>query len=404
LIGVVQSSLTASLTLAPYRTLTPFVFAIAALLWMARHRVVSIASGLRLSAGQAAHTQLVPGRLQLPISGGLVVLALVLVPALLSAYWIQVSTSVVIYIVVALGAGVLMGRVGLVSLCQVALLAVGGWVALRIGYATSLPFPVVLLCAGLVTAFLGVIVGLPALRLSGVYFALITLMAAGAITAVLTQINFPNGAGGFSGYSASRGGASLLRAPAIATSVGPYFRYVLVASAILFVFTVWHVRSKPGRAWAAMRQSEPAALATGINVTLYKLWAFALAAFITGVAGGLLAASAGGLSTYAFPTQNSITLLAVVLMGGMYSLSGAVIAGLLSQLLPALLTNWGVSSDVLLIVFGVGVLQVLATAPGGLAVQVPHDLSRLVRAVRGRGRSATRHAGEAPLPRGALKP
>jgi branched-chain amino acid transport system permease protein len=84
-----------------------------------------------------------------------------------------------------------------------------------------------------------------------------------------------------------------------------------------------------------------------------------------------------------FPTQDSITLLAVVLMGGVYSLWGALVAALLLQLLPALLHNWGVSADWLTILFGVGVIQVLTTAPGGLADQVPKDLARLRRLVLG---------------------
>ena len=102
---------------------------------------------------------------------------------------------------------------------------------------------------------------------------------------------------------------------------------------------LWHVRGRPGRAWAAIRQSEPAALAAGVNITLYKLWAFALASFLTGVAGGLLAAQVGKLYTYQFSTQDSILLLAVVLMGGIYSLWGAVVAGLFMKFLPALLES-----------------------------------------------------------------
>src|SRR5262249_16134801 len=132
-----------------------------------------------------------------------------------------------------------------------------------------------------------------------------------------------------------------------------------------------------GRAWAAIRESESAALSAGVNTTRYKLWAFALAAFMTGVAGGLLGASAGALTPLQFPTQDSIVLLAVFLMGGFYSLWGAVVAGLLVRLLPALLDSWGVSYFLLLGLFGIGVLQVLATAPGGLVEQVPKDLARL---------------------------
>jgi branched-chain amino acid transport system permease protein len=130
-----------------------------------------------------------------------------------------------------------------------------------------------------------------------------------------------------------------------------------------------------------MRQSEPAALAAGVNITTYKLWAWALASFVTGVAGGLLAGSVGKLYTYQFPTRDSILLLAVVLMGGIYSLWGAVVAGVLMKLLPALLDTWGANPNLLLILFGVGVLQVLLTAPGGLAMQFPKDMARLGRAL-----------------------
>ena len=98
-----------------------------------------------------------------------------------------------IYSIVTLGLGLLIGRVGMVSLCQFVLLAVGAWVALRLDYATSIPFPVLVLIAGLVTGVIGTLIGLPALRLSGLYLALITLMAAGAITVVLRIAQFPNG-------------------------------------------------------------------------------------------------------------------------------------------------------------------------------------------------------------------
>ncbi len=147
----------------------------------------------------------------------------------------------------------------------------------------------------------------------------------------------------------------------------------------MFLIALLHVRAKPGRAWAAIRQSESAALAAGVNVTLYKLWAFALASFLTGVAGGLLAADVGQLFTLAFPTSDSITLLAAVLMGGIYSLWGALVAGVLIRLLPALLDNWGLPADLLTILFGVGVLQVLLTAPQGIVYQLPRDMAKLGR-------------------------
>jgi branched-chain amino acid transport system permease protein len=317
------------------------------------------------------------------LTGGLAIVALLLVaavlalPPLLSTYWIDVLTAVAIYSVVALGLGLLMGRVGLVSLGQIAVLAMGAWVAAKLAFATPLPFPLVVLVAGLITTVLGTAVGLPALRLSGLYLALITLMLAGAITVVLNAANFPNGGPGFLGHTESSFGNPAVRRPSIAATDPAYYRFTVIVAALLFLLALWHLRSRPGRAWAAIRQSEPAALAAGINLTLYKLWAWALASFLTGAAGGLLAGSVGKLYTYQFPTRDSITLLAVVLMGGIYSLWGAVVAGALMKLLPALLDNWGLPADLLIILFGVGVLQVLLTAPGGLAGQVPKDLARL---------------------------
>jgi branched-chain amino acid transport system permease protein len=186
-----------------------------------------------------------------------------------------------------------------------------------------------------------------------------------------------------------------VRRPAIAETDPAYFRYTVVAAVLMFLLALAHVRGKPGRAWAAIRQSEPAALAAGVNITLYKLWAFALAAFITGVAGGLLAANVGEVFTYQFQTSQNIELLAVVLMGGIYSIWGAIVAGALMKLLPALLDNWGLPADLLTILFGVGVLQVLLTAPAGLAYQFPKDMRRLGGAVAGLFRRSAPAGGRA---------
>ena len=326
-----------------------------------------------------------------------VLLALVLfaLPLRMTGYWTEVTTQVAIFSVVALGLGLLIGRVGMVSLGQIAVLALGAWVFARLSFATGLPFPVVLLLSGLITMVLGTLVGLPALRMSGLYLALITLMLAGAIAVVLTATNFPNGGEGFLGHVENDFGNPEVRRPQIAESSPGYFRYTVIAAVLMFLLVLVHVRGKPGRAWAAIRQSEPAALAAGVNITLYKLWAFALAAFITGVAGGLLAGNVGEVFTYQFPTSQNIELLAVVLMGGVYSIWGAIVAGVLMKLLPALLDTWGLPADLLTIIFGVGVLQVLLTAPAGLVYQFPRDMRRLGGAVAGLFRRGAPAGGQA---------
>jgi branched-chain amino acid transport system permease protein len=325
----------------------------------------------------------------------LVLFALIAIPSIFSLYFVDAWTQVAIYSIVALGLGVLVGRVGMVSLGQGAVLAMGAWVAARLLFATALPFPLVLLFAGLITMVLGTLVGLPALRMSGLYLALITLMLAGAITVVLTNINFPNGGHGFAGYDGSTVHIPAIRRPSVATTDPAFFRYSVIVAILMFVLVYFHIRGRPGRAWAAIRQSESAALAAGINTTLYKLWAFALASFVTGVAGGLVAGSFRYLNSLTFSTQDSITLLAVVLMGGAYSMSGAVVAAFLLKFLQQLLNNWGVSPDWLTILFGIGVLQVLTTAPRGIVEQMPKDLARLWGLIRGLFGQRRPSAGEA---------
>jgi branched-chain amino acid transport system permease protein len=314
---------------------------------------------------------------RLSVTTVLVLFVLLGLPLFMSPYYTGYMTLAAIYAIVALGLGVLVGRVGLFSLGQAAVLQLGAWTGARLLFATNQPFPVVLIEAGLVTMLIGTAIGLPALRMRGLYLALITLMMAGAITVILATVNFPNGGGGFTGYDGSQMHIPPIRRPSIAAGDPAYFRFTVVAALVMFAVVIVHLRTRPGRAWAAIRQSEPAALAAGINTTFYKLWAFALASFITGVAGGLLAGQAHYLYSIDFTTQDSITLLAVVLMGGIYSLWGAVIAALLLELLPAFLQSLHVSFAWLTILFGIGILATLTTAPAGLVDQFPKDMRNL---------------------------
>jgi branched-chain amino acid transport system permease protein len=318
------------------------------------------------------------------VIGALLAIALFVLPATLGGDWITTLTSVSIYAVVAAGLVVLYGKVGMVSLGQIALLGVGTWVATRLNFLIDLPFPLLLLLTGLITCAVGVLIGLPALRLSGLYLALITLMGAGALTIILRTVEFPNGGPGFTGHGSAVDLSNLeqVRRPLGATDDTNFYRYVVVVCALMFVLALVHFITKPGRAWATIRESEPAALAAGVNVTLYKLWAFALASFMTGVAGALLAAQIGNPTVYGFPTQDSLTLTATALIGGIFTLWGAVVAGIFMQLVPFILqTQWSVDPNWLLVLFGIGLLQVLLTAPGGVAQQLPKDLANLARLV-----------------------
>jgi branched-chain amino acid transport system permease protein len=305
--------------------------------------------------------------------------ALFLLPAMFGAFWMQIMFQWALYSAVALGLGLLVGRTGMYSLCQIPLLAAGAWMALRVFQIVELPFPLLLLAAGFLTGLLGVVIGLPALRLSGLYLALITLMAAGAITLVLKLVKFPNGGSGFWGFDKGRPSAAIsLPRPSIAVGDIAYYRYTVIVVALMFLLVAWHIKGKPGRSWASIRQSQVTAVAAGVDTTLYKLWAFALSAFITGIAGALLAAGPGGVSVQQFPVEQSILLLAVVLLGGVYNLWGAIVAAFFMRVLPQILDQkLGLPPELLTILFGVGVMQVLIVQPKG----VVEDLAKLGRLI-----------------------
>jgi branched-chain amino acid transport system permease protein len=303
-------------------------------------------------------------------------LALFVIPGFLAPFWVKVLTQATYYSIIAGGLVLLYGRVGLASLGQVALSGVGAWVFARLYYATHLPTPLLLLLAGLVAAVVGLGLGLPALRLSGLYLSLATLMMAAAVGIFISVLKFPNGGPGFSGIVKDQSERKLIRRPSIAVGDTAFFRFCIVVAALMFGLYVLHLVTKPGRAWASIAQSEASALAAGVNITVYKLWSFVLVSFATGVAGGLLACDVGTLSAANFPPQESLILMAVVLMAGYHSLWGGVVAALLARLLPELLKNddsvigwiiqrfyggWrGVSATIGLIMFGIGLLANLS--------------------------------------------
>lgn len=304
----------------------------------------------------------------------LIVLAagLIAMPLVLSALWIKVVTSAAIFALAAAGISVLFAQLGLINLAQVALVGVGGWIALRLNYGTELPVTLIVALAGVLTALLGALLALPALRMRGLYLALVTLMAAGAFQILFNNFQFPNGGPGF--WGVAQQSAADIRAPYFVGSDIGYFRYTLIAMAICFGIVALHRITAPGRAWAMIRQSEANAMAAGVNVTFYKIWAFALSGLLAGVAGALLAGTLGQLDARSFLASEGILLFALAVVGGAYSWIGAIIAGILYKLLPALLNNFGVSADIALIVFGAALLHAIMTAPRGIAGQLQSAL------------------------------
>jgi len=291
-------------------------------------------------------------------------------------YWLSIFTAAFANALTAAGVGLLYGRLGLVSLCQYALVGIGGWITLRIYHAFHLPFEISLLAGGLGACIIGVLWGLPALRMRGLYLALTTLMLAGAFQVVITNWSFPNGGTGFLGYMGDKPRIDMQR-PWFATHDAAYFLYTAVVLLLGLALLDWHRRSKPGRAWALISKNEEMATASGVNLFLYKTWAFALAGFLAGISGGLLAGAFGGLDAGAFSTSDSIMIFAVTVIGGVADWRGALLAGLLFRAPQALLNDYGVNGYIATLLFGAGLIHALITAPTGISGQVSQLAEKL---------------------------
>ncbi|MBM3373562.1 MAG: branched-chain amino acid ABC transporter permease, partial [Betaproteobacteria bacterium] len=301
-------------------------------------------------------------------------------PLVLSAYWLNTFTAAACLALAAGTVALLYGQLGMVSLAQFAMAGVGGWVCLRLVHGLGLPFEIALVLGAVVAGLFGLLVGLPALRMRGLYLALLTLMVAAAFQVVVNVIGFPDGGPGWTGKVVN-GQRALIERPWVATSDAAYFRYAVVWVAAGLALIEWLRASMPGRAWALIRKSEASAVAAGVSVVGYKAYAFALAGALAGLAGGLLAGLNGQLDDTGFPVGQSILLFALTIVGGAFHWVGALFAGLLIRALPALLNDHGVDGNLANAFYGFALLVSLIQGRKGLAGQLA-DFFKFVRMSR----------------------
>ncbi|HXM85105.1 MAG TPA: branched-chain amino acid ABC transporter permease [Stellaceae bacterium] len=292
-------------------------------------------------------------------------------------YWLSNFTQAYCMALAVLGCALLYGQLGLVSLCQWALVGVGGWVSLRFYHYVHPPFVLTILVGGIGASVIGMIWGLPALRMRGLYLALVTLMLAGAFQSLVTVISFPVGGPGFLGQVGASGNDRITMArPVFASGDTGYFLFVAVVTVLCIFLVEAHRRSKPGRAWALIRKNEQMAAASGVRIVFYKAWAFALSGFLAGVAGALLAGLFGQLDGSAFPTTTSIVIFIGTLLGGYDVWLGAFLGGVLTRFIPALLIDLNVNTNAGFMIFGAALLFALRD-PLGLGGQLTLLAERL---------------------------
>jgi len=257
--------------------------------------------------------------------------ALLALPQVGTTYWLDVSNRIGIAVIGAVGLNILTGFTGQISLGNAAFLAVGAYTTAALAGKAGLPFPLVIPLSGLVTALVGMVFGIPSLRLKGLYLAMATLAAHFVVEFIATH--WEGMTGGVNGISIPP--ARLLGI--VFDSDKRLFYLVMPVAVGLLYFAKNLFRTKVGKAFVAIRDHDISAEVMGVNVYKYKLLSFAVSSFYVGVAGSLLAYQARIISPENFPITVAIDYLGMIIIGGMGSILGSIFGAIFITLLPELL-------------------------------------------------------------------
>jgi len=290
----------------------------------------------------------------------LIGLAVVLLglPSVADNYVLYVMTRLFVYVLVALGLNLLTGYAGLVSLGHAAFFAIGAYTAAVLAERWHWPSALCVIGAALFSAALGYLLGLPCLRLSGLYLAMATLGFTLIVQEMLLQLAvITHGSEGMKVLPASFLGLTF------DTDYRKYY-LLLVVTAAMLLFARNLVGGRTGRAFLAIRDNERAAAAMGVNLAQYKTIAFAISALYTGLAGALSAFIVGFLDPQEFSFFLSIQFITIIILGGLASLLGSVLGAVFLIVLPELLAGLDVWQA---LVYGLIMVVTIIFMPFGLS-------------------------------------
>jgi branched-chain amino acid transport system permease protein len=255
-------------------------------------------------------------------------MALIILPFFISPFLLDLASQVFLSLIGAIALMLLTGFAGQISLGHAGFIAAGAYVTAILFKEWNAPFWVTLPASGLVGAILGVVFGLPSLRLKGVYLALSTL----AMHFIVVYLGAE--------YETVRGFATgiVIKPPSIGSFkiMDPRLWYfiLLFAAVLALLFSINLVRSRSGRAWVAIRDREVVAEAIGVKVPFYKLSAFVIGAVMTSISGCLFAYYRGFVSVEAFSLFLTVQYVAMIIIGGLGTILGAVFGTIFVVLLP----------------------------------------------------------------------
>lgn len=307
----------------------------------------------------------------------------------INRYYSDIITMACINVILAVSLNLVTGLLGQLVLGHAGFMLVGGYAAALFTKMSGIPlgiaFPIGLLIAGLVAAFFGLVIGVPALRLRGDYLAIITLGFGEIIRVIANNLSITNGAKGLSGIQS----LNTREFPTI------MFTYVFFVAALVIFIMFTFGRSRHGRAVIAIREDEIAAEASGIHTTYYKLLAFILAAFIAGVAGGLYSHQIGIIDPAKFDFNRSVEILVMVVLGGMGSITGSILAAIVLTFLPEVLRMLpGDLANYRMLLYSVVLIIVMLFRPTGLLGRSEFSAVNLVEKLKGKLTTSKPSAGK----------
>ena len=323
------------------------------------------------------------------LGAGLAILP-ILIETGIGRSWVRVIDFSLLYIMLAVGLNIVVGYAGLLDLGYIAFYAVGAYCYALLAspqFGLHLPFWAILPSGAAAAAVFGILLGAPTLRLRGDYLAIVTLGFGEIVRIFLNNLNTPvnitNGPQGITLIDPIRIAGFSFAAKhhwlGLTVSSPQQYYYLFLILTLALIFVALRLQdSRIGRAWAAIRENELAAAATGINVRNLKLLAFAMGATFAGVAGGLFAGFQGFVSPESFNLMESVMILCMIVLGGMGNIPGVILGATLLTVLPEALRylgDWQQAwlgrivvdpDDLRMLLFGLALIVMMIYRPAGL--------------------------------------
>ncbi|WP_298841181.1 branched-chain amino acid ABC transporter permease [Clostridium sp.] len=265
---------------------------------------------------------------------------------ILNRYYGRIVILICINVILAVSLNLIIGITGQLTLGHAGFMSIGAYAAAMATIQLNMPFPIALLIGGVVAGLIGYLIGLPTLSLKGDYLAITTLGFGEIIRVVITNIDQLGGGRGLSGI------------PPKTTFAWVFFIMIFT---ILIIYNI--ARSSQGRAMMSVREDEIAAEAMGINTTKYKIMAFVIGSFLSGIAGGLFSHYLMYIKPEQFGFLKSVDLVTYVVMGGMGSLTGSVFSTGILTILPEFLRFM---NDYRMIIYPLALIIIMRFRPQGL--------------------------------------